>query len=67
MQAIRNLRFEYLWLVIALVAMPAPAQNVRVYVTNSAGDSVHVIDPATRKVVQVLEGRGERAWDHVLP
>jgi YVTN family beta-propeller protein len=26
------------------------------YVTNSAGDSIHVIDPATNKVVQEIKG-----------
>ena len=41
---------------IALLALPAAAETVRIYVTNSAGDSVHVIDPATQKVVQVIEG-----------
>src|SRR3974390_1539429 len=34
----------------------ARAELVRIYVTNSAGDSVHVIDPATNKVVQVFKG-----------
>lgn len=29
---------------------------VRVYITNSAGDSIHVIDPATNKVVQEIKG-----------
>jgi len=29
---------------------------VRVYITNSAGDNIHVIDPATNKVVQVISG-----------
>jgi YVTN family beta-propeller protein len=28
----------------------------RIYVLNHAGDNVHVIDPATNKVVQVIEG-----------
>src|SRR5262245_47515556 len=37
-------------------AGPAVADTVRVYVTNSAGDSIHVIDPATNKVVQVIKG-----------
>lgn len=32
------------------------ADMVRIYVTNAAGDSVHVIDPATNKVVQVIKG-----------
>ena len=34
----------------------AQAGTVRVYVTNSAGDSVHVVDPATNQVVQVFKG-----------
>jgi YVTN family beta-propeller protein len=43
-------------MVFALIALPAAAETVRIYVTNSAGDSVHVIDPATQKVVQVIQG-----------
>ena len=35
---------------------PTFAETVRVYVTNSAGDSIHVVDPATNKVVQVIQG-----------
>ena len=34
----------------------AQAGLVRVYITNSAGDSIHVIDPATNKVVQEIKG-----------
>jgi YVTN family beta-propeller protein len=34
----------------------ARAELVRIYVTNSAGDSVHVVDPTTNKVVQVFKG-----------
>jgi YVTN family beta-propeller protein len=49
-------RCKYLWLALALAALPAPASTVRIYVTDSAGDSVHVIDPATNKVVQVIKG-----------
>jgi YVTN family beta-propeller protein len=45
----------YLGLLLALAALPASAETVRVYVTNSAGDSVHVIDSATNKVVQVIK------------
>src|SRR5260221_716164 len=41
---------------ILLLALPAAAQTARVYVTNSAGDSIHVIDPASNKVVQVIPG-----------
>jgi len=49
---------NFLWLVWALVLVPFPSWGslVRIYVTNSAGDSVHVIDPATNKVVQVIKG-----------
>ena len=40
----------------AIAAFPVSAEMARVYVTNAAGDSVHVIDPATNKVVQVIKG-----------
>jgi YVTN family beta-propeller protein len=39
-----------------LSAAAARAELVRVYITNSAGDSIHVIDPATNKVVQEIKG-----------
>jgi YVTN family beta-propeller protein len=54
MNAYRVLR--HVWLVLALAPMPASASMVRVYVTNSAGDSIHVINPATNKVVQEIKG-----------
>jgi len=38
------------------IAGGASAGMVRIYVTNSAGDSVHVIDPATNQVVQEFKG-----------
>jgi YVTN family beta-propeller protein len=41
--------------VLAIVAAPAVASTARIYVTNSAGDSIDVIDPATNKVVQVIK------------
>src|SRR5437588_1365976 len=41
---------------IALTAAPAGAGPVRIYVTDSAGDTVHVIEAATNKVVQVIRG-----------
>jgi YVTN family beta-propeller protein len=42
---------------LALAPLPAAAAGTAlVFVTNSAGDSVHVIDPATNKVVQVIPG-----------
>jgi YVTN family beta-propeller protein len=36
--------------------MAADATKVRIIQTNSAGDSVHLIDPATNKVVGVING-----------
>jgi YVTN family beta-propeller protein len=38
-----------------LLVMPVAARTVRIYVANHAGDNVHVIDPVTNKVVQVIE------------
>ena len=56
-------RFAPLWLALTLFSIAgftipgsARAELVRIYVTNSAGDSVHVVDPATNKVVQVFKG-----------
>ena len=46
---------NHLWLALVLVPFSASADTVRVYVTNAAGDSVHVINPATNKVVQVFK------------
>ena len=43
-------------LAFAAWSLPAAASNVSIFVTNSAGDSIHVIDAATNKVVQVLGG-----------
>ena len=43
---------------ILLAALPLTAAGKRVVIvqTNSAGDNVHVIDPATNKVVGVING-----------
>jgi YVTN family beta-propeller protein len=41
---------------MALSAQSASAATVRVYVTNSGGDNMHVVDPATRKVESTVEG-----------
>ena len=41
-------------MLIALTTAPAAAGPVRIYITDSAGDTVHVIDAATNKVVQVI-------------
>jgi YVTN family beta-propeller protein len=45
-----------LGLLFALTPLPLQAGTARVYVTNSAGDSIHVIDPSTNKVVQQIKG-----------
>ena len=56
-----------------LLVMPLMAGSVRVYQTNSAGDEVDVIDPATNKIVQTVKDievphgvgfspDGTRAW-----
>ncbi len=39
-----------------LSALPLAAGSVRIIQTNSAGDNVHIIDPATNKVVGVING-----------
>ncbi len=43
-------------LAVAIVPAAADAGTSRIYITNSAGDSIHVVDPATNKVVQVIKG-----------
>ena len=40
---------------IVLLAVPLMAASVRIYQTNSAGDAVDVIDPATNKVVMQVK------------
>jgi YVTN family beta-propeller protein len=47
---------RHAWIMLALAPLPAFASTARVYVTNSAGDSVDVIDVATNRVVQVIKG-----------
>src|ERR1700733_2337904 len=39
-----------------LSALPMVAASVRIYQTNSAGDDLDVIDPATNKVVMKIDG-----------
>lgn len=41
---------------LLLLAVPLAASSVRIIQTNSAGDNVSVIDPATNKVVGVIHG-----------
>src|SRR6516164_5659800 len=48
-RSMKQIRYSALFL-----ALPLLASSVRVYQTNSAGDEVHVIDPATNKVVQTI-------------
>jgi YVTN family beta-propeller protein len=47
---------KHLWFVLALAPLAAPlpagAGSSLILVTNSAGDSVHLVDPATNKVVK---------------
>src|SRR5262245_3125476 len=42
--------------VLFTLAPRAAEKKVRIIQTNSAGDNVHIIDPATNKVVGVIEG-----------
>jgi YVTN family beta-propeller protein len=42
-------------LALAFASLPVSAATVRIYVTNSAGDAIDVIDPATHKVVQEIK------------
>jgi YVTN family beta-propeller protein len=44
------------WFLLVLAPIPAWAGIARVYVTNSAGDRIDVIDPSTNKVVQQIKG-----------
>src|SRR5258708_14954228 len=55
MTAIRTV-LKALWLVLALAALPAAAATSRIYITNSAGDAINVIDPETNTVVQTIKG-----------
>jgi YVTN family beta-propeller protein len=40
---------------LAFAPLPVSANTALVYITNSAGDSIHVIDPATNQVVQEIK------------
>jgi YVTN family beta-propeller protein len=54
----RSLRPIWFALALAPLLLPAPAGagSALIYVTNSAGDSIHVVDAATNKVVQEIKG-----------
>jgi YVTN family beta-propeller protein len=47
---------RYACLAVALLPLPAFAATAQVFVTNSAGDAIDVVDTATNKVVQVIKG-----------
>lgn len=51
-------RIRHVWLSLGIlsIALPLSAKTVRIYITNSAGETVSVVDPETNKVVQVIEG-----------
>jgi YVTN family beta-propeller protein len=55
MTTIRTLR-KHLWLMLVFAALPAHAGTSRIYITNSAGDAINVIDPQTNTVVQTIKG-----------
>jgi len=46
----------FLLLSAFLLNVPASAQEVRIIQTNAAGDDIHLIDPTTNKVVDVILG-----------
>src|SRR5215467_1672441 len=41
---------------VFLLSLPLAASTVRIIQTNSAGDNIHIIDPATNKVVGIING-----------
>jgi YVTN family beta-propeller protein len=49
-------RTHYLHCLGLILALPLAAATVRIVQTNSAGDNVDLIDPATNKVVGVIKG-----------
>jgi YVTN family beta-propeller protein len=55
MTAIRTI-LKPLCLVFVVAALPASAETSRIYITNSAGDTINVIDPETNTVVQNIKG-----------
>ena len=55
MTAIRTV-LKYSWLALVVAAIPASAGTSRIYITNSAGDAINVIDPETNTVVQNIKG-----------
>jgi YVTN family beta-propeller protein len=56
MPMIRSVLTKNLWLMLVVAALPAYAGTSRIYITNSAGDAINVIDPETNTVVQSIKG-----------
>jgi DNA-binding beta-propeller fold protein YncE len=54
MTRLATLKYLLPMLALGLAPLPASASTVRIYITNAAGDSIHVIDPVTNKVVQEI-------------
>jgi YVTN family beta-propeller protein len=50
------LAFAALLILGVAVALTAASPTARIYITNSAGDTVDVVDATTNKVVQVIKG-----------
>src|SRR5918993_5200612 len=46
----------FLYACLLLVPVVAAATTVRIVQTNAAGDNIHLIDPATNKVVGIISG-----------
>jgi YVTN family beta-propeller protein len=46
-------RLSFLWI---LLAIPALASTSKIYVLNNGGTTIDVIDPATNKIVQTIDG-----------
>jgi YVTN family beta-propeller protein len=55
MDAARRI-LRHSWMALTLASLPAWGGTALIYVTNSAGDSIHVIDSASNKVVQEIKG-----------
>src|ERR1700686_3618807 len=55
MPAIRTV-LKHMWLLLVISAIPAAAGTSRIYITNSAGDAINVIDPEPNTGVQNIKG-----------
>ena len=56
MMRIVSVRPLPLSLVVLFLAAPLAGQTVRIIQTNAAGDNIHIIDPTTNQVVDVIMG-----------